>query len=144
MSITKHHPLRAKATITCSRNDKVLLVRRKGSKWKFPSGLLAPGEAPIVAAAREIWEALALHCTGLSAVGTVEVGNVIHHIFTTNVPDGSSVALGRGIVACKWICCEDLSSTMLKPTAAVLLSRNLLDLVHRDSPAASELASKTN
>lgn len=80
MSVTKHHPLRAKATIICSRNDKILLVRRKGSKWKFPSGVLATGEAPIVAAARELWKALALHCSGLNPVGTVEVGNVLHHI----------------------------------------------------------------
>lgn len=73
MSVTTHRPLRAKATIICSRNDKVLLVRRKGAKWKFPSGLLATGEAPIVAAARELWKALALHCSGLNPVGTVEV-----------------------------------------------------------------------
>lgn len=144
MSVTKHLPARAKATVICSRNDKVLLVRRKGARWKFPSGLLVTGEAPIVAAAREIWEALALHCTGLNAVGTVEVGNVIHHIFTTDLPDGSGVALGRGIVACKWVCWEELSPTMLKPTAAALLSRNLQELIHQDGGPASAPAFNTN
>ena len=144
MSVTKHRPVRAKATIICSRNDKVLLVRRKGAKWKFPSGVLATGEAPIVAAARELWKGLALHCTSLNAVGTVEVGNVLHHIFTTDVPDGCCVALGRGIVDCKWICWEDLSSTMLKPTAAALLSRDLQELVHHDGCPESVSSFNTN
>ncbi|MGJ7547911.1 NUDIX domain-containing protein [Pseudomonas alloputida] len=138
MSVIKHRPTRAKVTIICSRNDQVLLVRRKGAKWKFPSGLLATGEAPIVAAARELWKALSLHCSRLNAAGTLEVGGVIHHIFTTDFADGCSVSLGTGIVECKWIGWEDLSSTMLKPTAAALLSRDLSALVHRDDPAASE------
>jgi len=95
-----------------------------------------------VAAARELWKALSLHCSGLHLVGIIEIGNVLHHIFTTDFADGCSVALGRGIVACKWIGWEDLSSTMLKPTAAALLSRDLSALVHRYEPAA--LASSTN
>lgn len=144
MSVIKHRPAKAKVTIICSRNDQVLLVRRKGAKWKFPSGLLAKGEAPIVAAARELWKALALRCSGLNAVGAIEVGNVLHHIFTTDLIDGCSVSFGRGIVECKWIGWKDLSSTMLKPTAAALLSRDLYALVHCDEAAASELASNTN
>ena len=95
-----------------------------------------------MAAARELWKALSLHCSGLHHLGTIEVGNVLHHIFTTDFADGCSVALGRGIVACKWISWEDLSSTMLKPTAAALLSRDLSALVHRYETA--ELTSNTN
>jgi len=132
MSVIKHRPATAKVTIICSRNDQVLLVRRKGSKWKFPNGLLERGEAPTVAAARGLWKALSLHCSGLHHVGTIEVGNVLHHIFTTDFADGCSVALRRGIVACKWIGWEELSSTMLKPTAAALLSRGLRQLIHLD------------
>ncbi|WP_410911572.1 NUDIX domain-containing protein [Pseudomonas sp. SIMBA_068] len=142
MSVIKHRPAGAKVTIICTRNDQVLLVRRKGAKWKFPNGLLERGEAPTVAAARELWKALSLHCSGLHLVGIIEIGNVLHHIFTTDFADGCSVALGRGIVACKWIGWEDLSSTMLKPTAAALLSRDLSALVHRYEPA--ELTSNTN
>jgi len=142
MSVIKYRPAGAKVTIICTRNDQVLLVRRKGAKWKFPNGLLERGEAPTVAAARELWKALSLHCSGLHLVGIIEIGNVLHHIFTTDFADGCSVALGRGIVACKWIGWEDLSSTMLKPTAAALLSRDLSALVHRYEPA--ELASNTN
>lgn len=49
MSVSEHRPVRAKGTIFCTHNHKVLLVRTKGAKWKFPSGALAAGEAPIVA-----------------------------------------------------------------------------------------------
>lgn len=139
MSVIKHRPARAKVTIICTRNDQVLLVRRKGAKWKFPNGLLERGEAPTVAAARELWKALSLHCSGLHLVGTVEVGNVLHHIFTTDFTDGCSVVLGRGIVACKWIGWEELGSTMLKPTAAALLSRGLPQLIHLDEVEALTL-----
>lgn len=97
-----------------------------------------------MAAARELWKALALRCSGLKPVGTIEVGNVLQHIFTTDFADGCSVSLGRGIVACKWIRWEDLSSTMLKPTAAALLTRDLAALIHGDEPAGSQLASNTN
>ncbi|WP_159266462.1 NUDIX domain-containing protein [Pseudomonas monteilii] len=144
MSVAKHRPVRAKDTVICSRSDKVLLVRRKGAKWKFPSAPLATGEAPIVAAARELWKALALRCTDLNAMGTVEVGNVLHHIFTTEIPDGSSVALGKGIVACKWVCWEELRPTMLKATAAALLSRDLQEFIQQDGCPASVQAYNTN
>lgn len=50
----------------------------------------------------------------MNAVGTIEVGRVLHHIFITDFADGCSVSLGKGIVACKWIAWEELSSTMLK------------------------------
>ncbi|WPE25802.1 hypothetical protein PshuTeo1_15110 [Pseudomonas hunanensis] len=69
-------------------------------------------------------------------MGTIEVGHVLHHIFTTDFTDGCSVALGRGIVACKWIGWEELSSTMLKPTAAALLSQGLPQLIHLDEVEA--------
>lgn len=78
-----------------------------------------------MAAAREIWEELAVHCPGLDAVGTVEVGNVFHHLFTTDLPEGCNVVLGAGIVACRWVGWEALSPAMLKPTAAALFSRYL-------------------
>ncbi|WP_406818857.1 NUDIX domain-containing protein [Pseudomonas sp. KnCO4] len=119
-------------------------MRRKDAKWEFPSGLLASGEAPLVAAAREIWKELSLHCPGLSAVGTFEVGNVLYHVFKTCLTEDCNVVLGRGIVACKWVDCEELTATMLKPAAAALLSRDLSALVHSDEPAASSLAADAN
>lgn len=97
-----------------------------------------------MAAAQELWKALSWNCSRLDAVGTLEVGRVRHHIFTADLADGCSVSLGRGIVECKWIGWEDLSSTMLKPTAAALLSRDLSALVNRNDRADAELALDTN
>lgn len=50
-----------------------------------------------MAAARELWKALSLHCSGLHLVGIIEIGNVLHHIFTTDFADGCSVALGEAL-----------------------------------------------
>jgi len=132
MSVSKHRPVRAKATIICTHNDKVLLVRRKCAKWKFPSGALAAGEAPIVAAARELWSELSLHCSGLHGTGTVQVGKILHHLFSTEVPDGCRVVLGKRIEACRWVEWAQLSPTMFNPTAAALLSKDLSSLAPFD------------
>ncbi|WP_258035202.1 NUDIX domain-containing protein [Pseudomonas putida] len=125
----------------CLRNDMVLLVRRRGTKWRFSSGPLGTGEEPIVAAARELWKELSLHCPGLKAVGTIKVGNVLHYIFTTDLLESCSAVLGRDIIACKWVGWDELGSTMLKPTAAALLSRDLTALVHHGEMSVSRVSS---
>jgi len=132
MSVVSLRPARANITIICTHTDKVLLVRRKGTKWKFQSGALAAGEASIVAAARELWSEISLHCSGLHGTGTVQVGTILHHLFSTEVPDGCRVVLGKRIEACRLVEWAQLSPTMLKPTASALLSRDLSSLAPFD------------
>lgn len=94
MSVIKHRPTRAKVTIICTEMTRFFLFAGRVPNGSFQTVCLR-GEAPTVAAARELWKALSLHCSGLHLVGIIEIGNVLHHIFTTDFADGCSVALGR-------------------------------------------------
>jgi NUDIX domain len=45
--------MKARATIICSRDGKVLLVARTRSRWSLPGGTIKPSESPLDAARRE-------------------------------------------------------------------------------------------
>ncbi|MEN5035320.1 NUDIX hydrolase [Pseudomonas sp. TWI929] len=121
--------LKVRATIICLRSGKVLLVRKKGSKWNFPGGAIELGETPMAAAARELREETSIEVPGLLSLCTIRVGYTIHHIFTTHVLDGEKPIACNEIVACKWVPREKLSPSMLKSTAAALMLTQLPALI---------------
>jgi len=116
---------KARATIICLRSGKVLLVRKKGGKWQFPGGTIEAGEAPVQAAARELKEETRLDCLGLLPLCTLEIDDVVHHVFTTQFDDFTEAVADNEIVACKWVRRQQLNSAPLTPTAAALLTRQL-------------------
>lgn len=116
---------KARATIICLRSGKVLLVRKKGGKWQFPGGAIEAGEQPVEAAARELKEETRIRSLGLLQLCILEVGSVIHHIFTTQLDDAADAVADNEIVACKWVRREQLNTTLLTPAAAALMSRQL-------------------
>ncbi len=117
--------LKARATIICLRSGKVLLVRKKGGKWNFPGGAIESGEHPVDAAARELKEETRIRSLGLLPLCTLEVDGVLHHIFTTHLGDYADAVADNEIVACKWVRRDQLTATLLTPTAAALMSRQL-------------------
>ncbi|MFJ4066200.1 NUDIX hydrolase [Pseudomonas sp. NPDC089996] len=117
--------IKARATIICLRSGRVLLVRKKSGKWNFPGGVIEPGESPIAAATRELQEETAIAGHSLLPLCTVQVGLTVHHVFTTHFDDEERPKARNEIVACKWVLRDNLSSEMLNPTAAGLLSRQL-------------------
>ncbi|MFW3896257.1 NUDIX hydrolase [Pseudomonas bharatica] len=121
----KSRRYKARATIICLRSGKVLLVRKKGGKWNFPGGTVEAGEQPIQAAARELEEETKLRSLGLLQLCSVEVGNIVHHVFTTQFDDYTEAVADNEIVACKWVRREQLNGTLLTPNAAALMMRQL-------------------
>ncbi|WP_095158589.1 NUDIX hydrolase [Pseudomonas sp. Irchel 3E13] len=117
--------LKARATIICLRSGRVLLVRKKGGKWNFPGGTIESGEQPVEAAARELKEETRIRSLGLLQLCTLEVDGVVHHIFTTQLGDYADAVADNEIVACKWVRRDALTATLLTPTAAALISRQL-------------------
>lgn len=117
--------LKARATIICLRSGRVLLVRKKGGKWNFPGGAIEAGEQPVQAAARELKEETRIRNLGLLQLCTLEVDGVLHHIFTTHLDEGADAVADNEIVACKWVRREQLNGTLLTPTAAALMNRQL-------------------
>lgn len=125
MTVKQEKTIKARATIICLRSGMVLLVRRKGGKWNFPGGAIQTGESPQHAAARELTEETGLRCQCLLELCTLKVGNTFHHIFTACLDDRDRPAPSHEIAACKWVPRSGLSRTLLKPTAAALLSKQL-------------------
>ncbi|MDR0277144.1 MAG: NUDIX domain-containing protein [Paucimonas sp.] len=119
------HRYKARATIICLRSGKVLLVRKKGGKWNFPGGTIEPGEEPAQAAVRELEEETRLRCLGLLQLCTLEIGNVVHHVFTTQFDDFAEAVADNEIVACKWVKRQQLDTDQLTPNAAALMTRQL-------------------
>lgn len=116
---------KARATIICLRSGKILLVRKKGGKWNFPGGTVETGEEPIQAAARELQEETKLRSLGLLQLCSIEIGNVVHHVFTTHFDDYSEAVADNEIVACKWVRRAQLNATLLTPAASALMTRQL-------------------
>lgn len=116
---------KARATIICLRSGKILLVRKKGGKWNFPGGTIEDGEQPIQAAVRELREETRLCCNGLLPLCILEIGNIVHHVFTTQFDDCSQAVANNEIVACKWVRRNQLNATLLTPSAAALMTRQL-------------------
>ena len=54
----KHTPKERKSAggVVISRTGKVLVVSQKGISWSLPKGGIDPGEVPLIAARREIYE----------------------------------------------------------------------------------------
>ncbi|MEE1926137.1 NUDIX domain-containing protein [Pseudomonas sp. 148P] len=121
----KSRRYKARATIICLRSGKILLVRKKGGKWNFPGGTVEDGEQPVQAAARELEEETRLRCLGLLQLCSVEVGNTVHHVFTTQFDDYAEAIAANEIAACKWVRREQLDSTALTPSALALMLRRL-------------------
>lgn len=121
----KERRYKARATIICLRSGKILLVRKKGGKWNFPGGSVETGEQPIEAAARELQEETRLRCIGLLQLCSIEVGNVVHHLFTTQFDDYAEAVADNEIVACKWVRRAQLNRTLLSPAAAALMTRHV-------------------
>jgi len=116
---------KARATIICLRSGKVLLVRKKGGKWNFPGGTIEAGEQPVDAAARELEEETRLRSLALLQLCTLEAGNVVHHVFTTQFDDFTKAVADNEIVACKWVTRQQLDQALLTPNAAALMDRQL-------------------
>ncbi|MBM5461208.1 NUDIX domain-containing protein [Pseudomonas sp. P66] len=121
----KNRKLKARATIICLRSGKILLVRKKGGRWNFPGGAIEAGESPGEAALREMFEETCIGCAGMVELCSLEVGSVLHYIFTTQVADEDKAIAGHEIAACKWVRQEQLHQILLKPMATALISRRL-------------------
>ncbi|HFQ8054136.1 TPA: NUDIX domain-containing protein [Pseudomonas putida] len=117
--------IKRRATIICLRTGKVLLVRRKGGKWNFPGGGIERGEMPQAAASRELGEEASLSGYVPRALCTIQVRDVVHHVFVINLPEDEDAAPANEIVACKWVHRSKLARSMLKPSAAALLAMGL-------------------
>ncbi|MFT4439362.1 NUDIX hydrolase [Caballeronia sp. 15715] len=94
--------MKARATIICSRDGKVLLVARTRSRWSLPGGTIKPSESPLDAARRELEEETSL--VGAEFTYLFQFGglNKRHLVFSIGLPQGASPEPCNEISKCRW------------------------------------------
>lgn len=94
--------MKARATVICRKDDRVLYVRKRNSKWSLPGGKIEPDETPVEAAARELEEETGLVTDDLVYLARFEKDDTVHYIFITALQSGEKASPKNEISACKW------------------------------------------
>jgi len=94
--------MKARATIICSRDGKILLVARTRSRWSLPGGTIKPSESPLDAARRELEEETSL--TGAELTYLFQFGGLSkrHLVFFVDLPEDASPEPRNEISKCRW------------------------------------------
>ena len=110
-----------------------LLIRDSYANWGFPKGHLERGEAPEVAAVREVEEETGL--AGVESRGVIETidwyfrfrGRLIHKVchfyLMESTSDRTSPQKAEGITECQWVTFEDATRMISYANAREVLKR---------------------
>jgi 8-oxo-dGTP diphosphatase len=94
--------MKERATIVCTRDDKVLLVARTRSRWSLPGGTVKRTESPFDAARRELEEETSLVTSGLIYLFQFGGLNKRHHVFLASLPQHALAEPRNEISRCRW------------------------------------------
>ncbi|SOE97162.1 8-oxo-dGTP diphosphatase [Burkholderia sp. D7] len=142
--------MKARATIICSRDGKVLLVARTRSRWSLPGGSIKRSESPLDAARRELEEETSL--VGAEFTYLFQFGGLSkrHIVFFVDLPQDASPEPCNEISRCRWF-----SPTKISTLITSIPTREIVDLFcthenrgetplavfdKRDGPAAVDVA----
>jgi len=131
--------MKARATIICSRDGKVLLVARTRSRWSLPGGTIKPSESPLDAARRELEEETSL--VGAEFTYLFQFGglNKRHLVFSIGLPQGASPEPCNEISKCRWF--SPIKRSMLVTS---IPTREIVDLFCTRIAAKRRRLSSTN
>ncbi len=76
----------AVAAVIHDREGRLLLQERHDGGWSLPAGAIEPGETPVEAISREVWEETGMHCTDAREIRTFG-GPAFRHVY----PNGDRV-----------------------------------------------------
>lgn len=100
--------MKDRATVLCRRNDKILLVTRRWSRWALPGGTIRRTESPHDTARRELAEETTLVVDTLTYLFQFRGLGKRHHIFIIDLPEHSSPAPSKEIAGCAWFRPEEV------------------------------------
>lgn len=117
--------------VIVDERQRILLVRKRGSRWfMLAGGKIDPGETPEQALRREVREELGVQATGVEPIGEAtavaanEADHRVHaHLFWTTI-QGPACANAE-IEEVRWVDCGEASSLPLAP----LLRSKVLPIV---------------
>lgn len=128
--------MKARATIICSQDGKVLLVARARSRWSLPGGTIKRSESPLDAARRELEEETSL--VGAKVTYLFQFGGLSkrHLVFFVDLPQEASPEPRNEILKCRWF-----SPAKISTLVTSIPTREIVDLFlshenRRETPSA--------
>lgn len=130
-------PCKARATVICRQDDRVLLVRKAEAKWTLPGGKIEVDEGPGEAALRELVEETGLASAAIEFLARHQFDRRAHYVFRVTVSDALAARPQNEIAACGWFSLRELCDAPVKrPSMKLLELYGQADAPGRD-PSAS-------
>ncbi|EIK94839.1 mutT/nudix family protein [Pseudomonas sp. M47T1] len=117
-----------RATVIYRRDDEILFVRKRKSKWNLPGGRVERGESPMQAALREMEEETGLAFNTLSFVSKYQQNQVVHFLFEARRTLTRKPRPRNEIDACRWVSMKQLWKRNVRGPIRSLLKRCASDL----------------
>ena len=131
-------PCKARATVICRQDDRVLLVRKAEAKWTLPGGKIEIDEGPGEAARRELAEETGLASDALEFLAYHQFDRRAHYVFRVTVRDALAARPQNEIAACGWFSLRELcEATVKRPSMKLLELYGLADVRDLDPTAGS-------
>lgn len=118
--------MKERATVLCFRDDRILLVARKRSRWALPGGRIRRGEEPRDGASRELEEETTLVANELTYLFQFNGFNTRHYVFFVDIEDHATARASNEIAKCKWF-----ALTKIATLSASVPTRRIIELLFR-------------
>lgn len=120
---TIRNDVKRRATVIYRRDEQILFVRKRKSKWNLPGGRVEKDETPLQAALREMAEETGLTFDKLSFVSEYEEEKVIHFLFEAQQSLPQKPRPCNEIEDCRWFTSKDMDRRNVRGPIRSLLRR---------------------
>lgn len=122
-----HAKAKRRATVICTREDRILLVSKDELRWALPGGRPDKGESPADAAGRELFEETGIKARKLTFLFEFTGATTLHYVFMTRLDDLARATPRNEIAHCRWLASGNLTDLAISPTTRQIV-RNALAL----------------
>ncbi|MDZ4194611.1 MAG: NUDIX domain-containing protein [Pseudomonas sp.] len=119
----KKKGIKRRATVIYRRDEKILFVRKRKSKWNLPGGRVEQGESPIQAALREMKEETGLAVEQLRYVSQYQENRVVHFLFEARLKTSQKPRPHNEIEDCRWISAKHLGKQNVREPIKSLIKQ---------------------
>ena len=105
-----------RATVICTREDRILLVSKDELRWALPGGRPDKGESPADAAGRELFEETGIKARELRFLFEFAGATTLHYVFIARVDELVRATPRNEIAHCRWLARGNLTDQAISPT----------------------------